>query len=104
MKSNVNKEYTTNLQVFTEIREPGLYQVMLLKDDFTPMEFVVTVLEKFFFMDRRRATEVMLDAYMKGKAVCGVFTRDYAESKISQVVEYAERYDHPLNCSMEEIA
>ncbi len=101
MKYNVNKEYTTNLEALNEFKEPSLYQVLIHKDDYTPMEFVVSVLEKFFFMERARAAEVMLDAHVKGKAVCGIFTRDFAESKISQVVAHAERNDHPLNCSME---
>jgi ATP-dependent Clp protease adaptor protein ClpS len=101
MKNNVNKEYTTSVGAGSETKEPSLYQVLLHKDDFTPMEFVVTVLEKFFYMARPRATEVMFDAQAKGKAVCGIFSKDFAESKISQVMEYAESHEHPLNCSLE---
>jgi ATP-dependent Clp protease adaptor protein ClpS len=101
MKNNVNKEYTTSVGAGSETKEPSLYQVLLHKDDFTPMEFVVSVLEKFFYMTRQRATEVMLDAQQKGKAVCGIFAKDFAESKISQVIEHAEGHEHPLNCSME---
>jgi ATP-dependent Clp protease adaptor protein ClpS len=101
MKNNVNKEYTTEVGSQSELKEPSLYQVLLHKDDFTPMEFVVSVLEKFFYMARPRATEVMLDAHAKGKAVCGIFAKDFAESKISQIIEYAEGHEFPLSCSME---
>lgn len=103
MKNNVNKEYTVDLAAFTETEEPSLYQVMLHNDDFTPREFVVMILEKFFFMERARALEVMTFAHEKGKAVCGVFSKDYAEAKIDQVIEYATRHDHPLFCSMENV-
>ena len=101
MKDNVNKECTTTIQRLNETKEPSLFQVLIHKDDFTPMEFAISVLEKFFFMERPRASEVILDAQATGKAVCGIFTRDFAESKISQVVEYAESHEHPLLCSME---
>ncbi len=100
MKNEVNKEYTTSL-VPTESCEPVLYQVFIHNDDFTPMEFVVGMLEKFFFMERRMAAIVMLEAHLKGKAGCGLFTKDIAESKIADVVDYAYKNEHPLICSIE---
>jgi ATP-dependent Clp protease adaptor protein ClpS len=87
---------------FAEKHEKAnLYQVLVHNDDFTPMEFVIRVLEKFFFLSRAKAAEIMLEAHTKGISACGIFSRDLAESKISQVVEYARDYQHPLLCSME---
>jgi ATP-dependent Clp protease adaptor protein ClpS len=101
MKNNMNKEYTASLVLQSEYKEPSLYQVLLHNDDFTPREFVLTILEKFFYMERARANEVLIVAQAKGKAVCGIFAKDFAEAKVDQVVEYATQYDHPLHCSME---
>lgn len=84
-----------------QVTEPTMYQVVMHNDDFTPMEFVVAVLEAFFAMDRVKATTVMLEVHTVGKAICGIFTKDVAETKIVQVVEYARRHDHPLLCSIE---
>jgi ATP-dependent Clp protease adaptor protein ClpS len=86
-----------------ELKQPSLYQVIMHNDDFTPMEFVVAVLELFFNMDRALATRVMYEIHTKGKAVCGVFSKDVAETKIEQVNEYARRQEHPLMCSIEAI-
>ncbi|HBS26932.1 MAG TPA: ATP-dependent Clp protease adapter ClpS [Gammaproteobacteria bacterium] len=85
-----------------ELKEPNLYNVVLLNDDYTPMEFVVTVLEKFFNLNRENATRVMLNVHTKGKGICGAFTRDIAESKTSQVNEFARENNHPLLCTSEE--
>ena len=101
MKYEVNKENLASLVIEEEVIEPALYQVSMHNDDFTPMEFVVSVLEKFFFMDRSKASDIMLEAHKQGKAICGVFTKDVAEMKISQVIQYARQYEHPLLCSME---
>lgn len=84
-----------------ELKEPPLYKVVMLNDDFTPMEFVVHVLEAFFGMERTKATQVMLQVHTQGKAVCGVFTAEIAETKVAQVNEYARKHDHPLMCSTE---
>lgn len=100
MKNEVNKAYLVNL-AHNELKEPCLYQVVLHNDDFTPMEFVVGLLEKFFYMERRKAAEIMLEAHMKGRVLCGLYSKDFAESKISQVAEYARSHEHPLICSME---
>ncbi|HHH47865.1 MAG TPA: ATP-dependent Clp protease adapter ClpS [Gammaproteobacteria bacterium] len=83
------------------LKKPPMYKVMLLNDDFTPMEFVVHVLERFFRMDRARATRVMLNVHTQGKGLCGVFVREIAETKVAQVNDYARSNDHPLLCSME---
>ena len=79
-----------------EVARPPLYQVILLNDDFTPMDFVIVVLETFFNMDRERATQVMLHVHTRGKGVCGVFTREVAETKVTQVNEFARAHQHPL--------
>jgi len=84
-----------------EVKQPPLYRVVLLNDDYTPMEFVVEVLQGFFRMDREQATQVMLHVHTRGKGVCGVFSRDIAETKVDQVNDYAREHDHPLMCTME---
>jgi Uncharacterized conserved protein len=89
-------------QARPKLKRPPLYKVILLNDDFTPMEFVVQVLEKFFAMDRPKATQIMLHVHTRGRGVCGVFARDVAETKVVQVNEYSRRHQHPLLCTMEE--
>ena len=101
MKNEVIKQYTEKLDIENETKDPSLYQILIDNDDFTPMEFVIGILEKFFSMDRKNATDVMFEAHLKGKAACGIFTKDVAETKISQVVEHAKSHEFPLNCSME---
>ncbi|MDH3871823.1 MAG: ATP-dependent Clp protease adapter ClpS [Gammaproteobacteria bacterium] len=85
-----------------EIKEPPLYKVVLMNDDFTPMEFVVMLLEKLFAMDREKATRIMLHIHTQGKGVCGIYTHEIAETKVAQANEYSQRHQHPLLCSMEE--
>lgn len=85
-----------------KVKRPPLYQVILLNDDYTPMEFVVDVLETVFGMDRTKATRVMLEVHTRGKGVCGVFTYEIAETKVAQVTTYARQQQHPLLCTMEE--
>ena len=85
-----------------KLRRPPLFKVILLNDDYTPMEFVVQVLEIFFSMDRVKATQVMLHVHTRGVGVCGVFTRDIAETKVEQVNHFSRSHQHPLLCSMEE--
>ena len=84
------------------VKRPPLYQVVLLNDDYTPMEFVVDVLEHIFGMDRTGATRVMLEVHTRGKGVCGVYTYEIAETKVAQVMTYARQQQHPLLCTMEE--
>jgi ATP-dependent Clp protease adaptor protein ClpS len=86
----------------TRTKPPPLYKVLLLNDDFTPMDFVIVVLQKFFGMDRERATRVMLQVHREGMGVCGVFPKDVASTKVEQVVSYARQHQHPLACVMEE--
>ena len=86
----------------TGIRRPPLYKVLLLNDDFTPMDFVVVVLQRYFGMSREQATQVMLQVHQQGMGTCGVFTKDVASTKVDQVVSYARQHQHPLACVMEE--
>ncbi len=86
----------------TRIKPPPLFKVMLLNDDFTPMDFVVTVIEKFFGLDREQATRIMLKVHREGVGVCGIFPRDIAATKVEQVIAYARQNQHPLACVMEE--
>ena len=83
------------------LKRPPMYKVMMLNDDYTPMDFVVEVLETFFRMDREQATRVMLTVHTRGKAVCGVYPQDIAETKAAQVVDYAREHQHPLMCQVE---
>lgn len=86
-----------------KIKKPSLYKVMMMNDDYTPMEFVVHVLQAFFALDREKATRVMLQVHTDGKAVCGIYTKDIAETKAAQVVEYAQQNEHPLICEIEAV-
>ena len=85
-----------------KVKRPPLYKVLLINDDYTPMEFVVHVLETFFRMDREKATQIMLHVHTRGVGVCGVFTRDVAETKVTQVNDFSRSHQHPLMCTMEE--
>jgi ATP-dependent Clp protease adaptor protein ClpS len=85
-----------------KLKPPPMFKVMLLNDDFTPMEFVVLVLQKFFGMTRERATQVMLKVHREGIGVCGVYPHDIASTKVQQVAAFARRHQHPLQCVMEE--
>ena len=84
-----------------ELKRPSMYKVVLLNDDYTPMEFVVEVLETFFHIDREKATQIMLTVHTHGKGVCGVFTRDIAETKAAQVNQYSKENHHPLLAEIE---
>jgi len=85
------------------LKKPPLYRVVLLNDDYTPMDFVVQVLQKIFSMNRPTATRVMLEVHTKGKGICGVYTFEIAETKVAQVTGLAQQHQHPLLCTMEEI-
>ena len=85
-----------------KLAPPPLYTVLLLNDDFTPMDFVILVLTRFFSMDRERATQIMLKVHMEGRGVCGVYPRDVAATKVEQVTTFARDNQHPLACVMEE--
>jgi len=101
------KQTSTNGNIVLEperqkVEPPPLYKVLLLNDDYTPVDFVVVVLEKFFRMSREQATRVMLKVHHEGSAVCGIFPRDLASAKVEQVTAFARRHQHPLACVMEE--
>lgn len=91
----------TDTQISTELKVPRKYKVVLLNDDYTPMDFVVEVLKQFFHLSEEVAIQVMLQVHIQGKGVCGVFTRDIAETKVALVNEYAKMNQHPLLSSME---
>jgi ATP-dependent Clp protease adaptor protein ClpS len=84
-----------------KVKLPPMYKVLLLNDDYTPMEFVVYVLERFFNKSREEATRIMLHVHQHGVGVCGVFTYEVAETKVTQVIDTARRHQHPLQCTME---
>ena len=85
-----------------KLKKPAMYKVVILNDDFTPMEFVVHVLEAIFAHNRENATRIMLNVHKSGKGVCGIFSRDIAETKVTQVNSYSRENKHPLLCDMEE--
>jgi len=85
-----------------KLKKPPLYRVVLINDDYTPMEFVVEVLESIFSMERSSATRVMLEVHTKGKGICGMYTYEIAETKVAQVTSTAQQQQHPLLCTMEE--
>ena len=87
----------------TELKPPSMYQVVLFNDDFTPMDFVVFVLQRFFSMDGEKANQVMLEVHQKGKGVCGVYPFDIAETKVAMVQQFVEQNEHPLMCDLEKV-
>lgn len=86
----------------TQLKPPPLFKVLLLNDDFTPMEFVVDVLQQFFGKNREQATQIMLKVHNEGAGICGIYPRDVAETKVQQVTSHARDHQHPLQCVMEE--
>ena len=85
-----------------QLKRPSMYKVMLLNDDYTPMEFVVEILERFFSIKGQEAVKIMLHVHQKGVGVCGIYTYEVAETKVTQVVDYARANQHPLQCTLEE--
>lgn len=100
---NNNEAYEDGLAVKVKVKtkKPSMYKVLLLNDDFTPMEFVVYVLERVFRKDRTEATDIMLKVHQDGVGVAGVFTYEVAETKVDQVMTLARKHEHPLQCTME---
>ena len=86
-----------------KLKKPPMYRVVLLNDDYTPMEFVVEVLETVFGLERTNATRIMLEVHTKGKGICGIFTFEIAETKVAQVMNIAQQQQHPLLCTMEAV-
>ena len=99
-----NKQREGNLLEAEKVRlkPPPMFKVMLLNDDYTPMDFVVVVLQTVFAMSREQATQVMLKVHRDGMGVCGIYTREVAATKVEQVIELAKSHQHPLQCTMEE--
>ncbi len=97
------EEHETGLALKTrpKTKKPSMYKVLLLNDDYTPMEFVVHVVEKFFAKNRQEATDVMLHVHRRGVGICGVFTYEIAETKVAQVMDFARANEQPLQCTME---
>lgn len=93
---------TAESKVLPALKEPKKYRVILLNDDYTPMEFVVDVLKRFFYLSEDVAVQIMIQIHMMGQGVCGVFTHDIAETKVVQVNDYSRANQHPLLCSMEQ--
>ena len=100
---NKNDDVEGNIKLATDPRTkiPALYRVLMMNDDYTPMEFVIEVLEKFFQKNREEATQIMLHVHQRGVGVCGVYAYDLAETKAMQVMNYARKYEHPLQVQLE---
>jgi ATP-dependent Clp protease adaptor protein ClpS len=82
-------------------KKPSMYKVLMLNDDYTPMEFVVHILERFFNKSRQEATRIMLHVHRRGVGICGVYTYEVAETKVTQVMDFARQHQHPLQCTLE---
>ena len=91
----------TLLKPKPKTKKPNMYKVILLNDDYTPMDFVIHILEKFFSKNRSEATEIMLHVHRRGVGICGIFTYEIAETKVTQVMDYARMHEQPLQCTME---
>ncbi len=102
MTDMATKQESTALLERSKSKPPRLYQVRLFNDDFTTMDFVIEVLQAFFAMDSERATQVMLKVHQEGSAICGVYPRDIAATKVGQVAAFAKQHGHPLRCELEE--
>ncbi|MBU3613621.1 ATP-dependent Clp protease adapter ClpS [Polynucleobacter sp. Latsch14-2] len=101
--NNPSLEDTILLEKQAEkLKAPSMYKVLLMNDDYTPMEFVVMIIQEYFNKDHETATRIMLQVHLVGKGVCGVFTRDVAATKVHQVIELSREAGHPLQCTMEE--
>ncbi len=103
-ENDIDKDTDGGVEVLEskpEVEEPPLYNVLLLNDDYTPMEFVVHVLERFFSMPREQAIRIMLYIHTRGKAVCGCYTREIAETRVALVNDYSRENNHPLLCTMD---
>jgi ATP-dependent Clp protease adaptor protein ClpS len=87
----------------SKLKPPSMFKVILLNDDYTPMEFVVVVLQRFFSKNREQAMQIMLKVHREGRGLCGVYPRDIAATKMEQVVAFANEHQHPLQCVMEEV-
>ena len=103
MASTKNQESVIEAPKTAKTKPPAMFRVVLLNDDFTPMDFVIDVLERFFNKNREQATQIMLKVHTEGSGVCGIYPHGIAETKVSQVLAYANEHQHPLQCAMQEI-
>ena len=101
LPGNLSDEGVAVEEAKPKVKRPPLYKVILLNDDYTPMEFVVHILERFFSMTREKAVRVMLQVHTEGRGVCGTYSREIAETKVAQVNDYSRENQHPLLCTME---
>jgi ATP-dependent Clp protease adaptor protein ClpS len=101
LPGQINDEGVAVEEAKPKVKRPPLYKVILLNDDYTPMEFVVHILERFFSMTREKAVRVMLQVHTEGRGVCGTYSREIAETKVAQVNDYSRENHHPLLCTME---
>ena len=101
--ANRQREDTVLEAKKAKVKPPPMFKVLLLNDDYTPMDFVVMVLQKFFFLSREKATQIMLKIHLDGKGVCGVYSRDVAATKVEQVLDAAHKAGHPLQCVSEPV-
>ena len=99
--SKEEKEAGLLVKTRPKTKKPSMYKVLLLNDDYTPMEFVIHILERFFSKNRQEATDVMLHVHRRGVGICGIFTYEVAETKVAQVMDYARQSEQPLQCTME---
>ncbi|AGA64870.1 ATP-dependent Clp protease adaptor protein ClpS [Liberibacter crescens BT-1] len=100
-KEDLDQDTFVITKTYPKLQKPSLYSVLLVNDDYTPMEFVIHVLESFFQKDRALATQIMLKVHQKGVGECGVYTYEIAETKVHQVMNFARQHQHPLQCIME---
>ena len=100
-KDGGNPETGIIVKTKPKTKKPAMYKVLMLNDDYTPMEFVVHALEYFFGKNREEATRIMLHVHRRGVGICGVFTYEVAETKVTQVIDYARQHQHPLQCTLE---
>ncbi len=100
-RRNARDETGVIVKQETKTKKPSMYKVLMLNDDYTPMEFVVHVLERFFNKNRTEATRIMLHVHQRGVGVCGIYTYEIAETKVNQTMEFARKHQHPLQCTLE---
>ena len=101
---NTHEDHAVVMERETQrVEPPPMFRVILLNDDYTPMEFVVMVIQEFFYKDQETATRIMLQVHIEGKGVCGIYTNDVAATKVQQVTEISREAGHPLQCTMEEV-
>lgn len=102
--NTINIDHEKQLDtVKQKLAPPPMYKVLLNNDDYTPMDFVIEVLVRFFNVDSDKANQIMLTVHYRGRAVCGIYTAEIAETKVMQVTQYAKKHQHPLMCSMEQV-